>query len=194
MSIESNSRDSQPALPTLVLRLADLSKRTPTDVLLTPDAAQRGAVADVLGIPAIRKLRFEGTLSPEGKTDWRLDARLGATVVQECVATLDPVTTRIDEPIVRRYLADLPTPEAGEVEMPEDDTLEGLPATLDIAAVMIEALALALPPYPRSDAAEVAEFTVTEPGKTPMTQADLRPFAGLAALRGSLGKAEDTEK
>jgi len=194
MSIESNSRDSQPALPTLVLRLADLSKRTPTDILLTPDAAQRGSVADVLGIPAIRKFRFEGTLSPEGKTDWRLDARLGATVVQECVATLDPVTTRIDEPIVRRYLADLPTPEAGEVEMPEDDTLEGLPAMLDISAVMIEALALALPPYPRSDAAEVAEFTVTEPGKTPMTQADLRPFASLAALRGTLGKPEDTKK
>jgi hypothetical protein len=59
---------------------------------------------------------------------------------------------------------------------------------------MIEALALALPPYPRSDSAEVAEFTVTEPGKTPMTQADLRPFAGLAALKGTLGKAQDGDE
>lgn len=186
MSIEPDSRDGKIALPQLILRLSDLPKRSPTKVSLTPDASQRGAVADVLGILALRKLRFEGTLLPEGKTDWRLDGRLGATVVQECVATLAPVTTRIDEPVVRRYLADITVPEAGEVEMPEDDTLEALPAALDIADVMIEALALALPPYPRSDAAEISEFTVTEPGKTPMTQADLRPFAGLAGLRETL--------
>lgn len=197
MSIEPDSRDGKIALPQLVLRLSDLSKRSPTKVSLTPDASQRGAVADVLGILALRKLRFEGTLLPEGKTDWRLDGRLGATVVQECVATLAPVTTRIDEPVVRRYLADITEPEAGEVEMPEDDTLEALPDAIDIAAVMIEALALALPPYPRSDAAEIAEYTVTEPGKTPMTQADLRPFAGLAGLRETLddkdGSKDDSD-
>jgi hypothetical protein len=44
----------------------------------------------------VRKLRFIGTLEPEGAQDWRLTADLGATVVQPCVVTLAPVTTRLE--------------------------------------------------------------------------------------------------
>ena len=35
--------------------------------------------------------------------------------------------------------------------MPEDDTIEKLGREIDLAAVMIEALSLALPLYPRAD-------------------------------------------
>jgi len=173
-------------LPRRQIRLSDLSNRKASDILLEPDAAERAAIADVLGIPAIRKLRFEARLVPLGQRDWRLEARLGATVVQDCVVTLAPVTTRIDEDVTRSYLAQLPEIDAAEIEMPEDDTLEALPETLDLAAVMIEALALALPPYPRAADADVAEAVFTEPGKAPLRDEDVRPFAGLAGLRDSL--------
>lgn len=175
-----------PDLPSHTIRLADLTARTATDILLEPDAGARAALASALGIPAIRKLRFDARLAPRGKRDWVLRADLGATVVQDCVATLAPVTTRIDETVTRSYLADYATPEGGEVEMPEDDTAEPLPDSLELYDVLHEALALALPPFPRADGAEPAVTAVTEPGKTPMTDDDARPFAGLAGLRDRL--------
>ena len=174
------------ALPRHVLRLADLPHNGARPFDIAPDAAGCRAVADTLGINAVRKLRFAGTLTPEGRTDWRLTAQLGATVVQDCVVTLDPVTTRIEEEVLRVYRADIEPPAMGEIEMPEDDTEEALPAELDIAAVMIEALALALPPYPRKADAAPLDVVVTEPGKAPMTREEARPFAGLAALRAKL--------
>lgn len=178
-------------LPHQILRLSDLATAKSTPFDLSPSATERAAVAASLGIPHVRKLRFSGEIAPLGKTDWRLTAALGATVVQDCVVTLDPVTTRIDETLERSYLADIPDIDAAEVEMPEDDTVEPLPATLDVAAVMIEALSLALPAFPKADGADLGRISVTEPGKTAMTDDEAKPFAGLAALRDGL-KKDDT--
>ncbi|MBI1418307.1 MAG: DUF177 domain-containing protein [Limimaricola sp.] len=183
-----------PELPQEIVRLSDLQGRTARPFTLVPDAAGRAAVANALGIIALRKLRFEGELLPEGRRDWRLVADLGATVVQECGVTLAPVTTRIDENILRRYLAgaESVTLEAGaEIEMPDDDTVEPLPGTLDLGAVMIEALALALPPFPRAPDAELGTLSATPPGAAPLDDAAEKPFAGLAALRNKLDKEGD---
>jgi uncharacterized metal-binding protein YceD (DUF177 family) len=160
-------------------------------VALEPDAEAREAAAAELGLLALRKLRLTGELVPEGREDWRLDARLGATVVQPCVVTLAPVTTRIDVDITRHYSADFVEPEADEAEMPEDDTTEPLPERLDLSAVMLEALALALPDYPRAEGAELAERQFAGPGVAPMTDEDAKPLAGLAALRDRLKPEED---
>ena len=180
-------------LPQAIVRLADLSARKPTSFDLAPDAAARAAVAADLGIPEVRKLTFRGTLRPMSRSDWVLEADLGATVVQECVVTLAPVTTRIDEPVRRVYAAELPDLGAGEVEMPEDDTVEPLPAAVDLAHVMIEALALALPPFPRAEGVALGAQVYTEPGQTPMTDDDARPFAGLGALRDKLARDDDAD-
>ncbi|MEL6685167.1 MAG: DUF177 domain-containing protein [Pseudomonadota bacterium] len=177
-----------PPLPKSHLRLADLATRKPTVFELVPTADERKAVAEALSIVGIKKLRFAGELVPQGRTDWVMSADLGATVVQNCVVTLDPVTTRIDEAVARSYVADLPEIAASEVEMPDDDTVEALPETLDLAAVMTEALSLALPPYPRSEGADLSNAVFAEPGVTPMTDDDAKPFAGLGALRESLEK------
>lgn len=128
-------------LPRQPLRLAPPAPRQPIPFDLRPEAPARAALADVLGIDAIRKLSFAGRLTPVGRHDWTLEARLGATVVQPCVVTLAPVTTRIDESVTRRYMAELPEPAPGETEMPEDD-VEDLPTTLDLWDVLAESLAL----------------------------------------------------
>lgn len=173
------------------IRPADLPAGGTREIALRPDAPARAALAEALGINAVRKLSFTGRLLPEGQKDWRLEARLGATVVQPCVVTLAPVTTRIDEDVIRRYLAEMPDlPQSAEVEMPEDDSAEPLPEVLDAGAVMAEALALALPAYPRAPEADLGEAVFTEPGKAPMTDADARPFAGLAALKDKLEKPD----
>lgn len=173
-----------------VLRLADLPSRKRTRFTLTPDAAGRAELAGELGILLIRKLSFSGDMIPVGRKDWRLEAKLGATVQQACVVTLEPVTTRLDETITRSYTAEFDVPGGSEVEMPEDETTDPLPETLDLAEVMAEALALALPAYPRAAGAETGTAVFTEPGKAAMTDEDARPFAGLADLRDSLIKKD----
>lgn len=174
------------------LRFADLPNRADTTFAIEPDAAQRAEIAESLGIPAIRKLRFNGLIRAEGKHDWVLFADLGATVVQDCVITLEPVTTRIDQKIKRTYLSDIEDPLIGEVEMPEDDTVEELPTTLNLVDVMTEALALALPDFPRADGAELGEVIFTEPGVAPMRDEDTRPFAGLSSLKDALEKKDES--
>jgi uncharacterized metal-binding protein YceD (DUF177 family) len=171
-----------------LIRLSRLDGRTRTPVRLEPDASARAAVAERLGLTALRKLRFEGELVPEGRTDWRLEARLGATIVQPCVVTLAPVTTRIDTAVSRSYRAAMPAlPEGDEIEMPEDDTEEPLPEVLDLGAVMEEALALCVPLYPRAEGAELGEAIYAAPGLEPMRDDDAKPFASLADLKKRMG-------
>lgn len=180
-------------LPSHIVRFAELPTRKRSHFTIEPDAAARAALAQTLGILTLRKIRFEGEMIPLGKHDWRIDAHLGATVQQACVVTLEPVTTRIEEDVRRTYTAQFDIPEAAEIEIPEDDTTDPLPETLDLIEVMLEALALALPPYPRKNGAEVGASVFTEPGKAAMTDEDARPFAGLAALRDSLENKGDDD-
>lgn len=175
------------------LRLADLSGRKPTRFTLAPDAAARAAIGADLGLTDLPALRFSGELAPRGRRDWQLAARLQAEVVQPCVATLAPVHSVIDEAVERLYVADLTEPEGDEVEMP-DDRIEPLPAVLDLAEVMVEALALALPLYPRAAEAGAGDAQAAAPGVTPLRDEDLRPLAGLKdLLRARGGAAEDSD-
>ena len=177
--------------PKTALRVVDLSQTAPTRFDLRPDAATMTALAQELDLSGLRKLRFEGEITAQGKRDWRLRAHLGATVTQPCVVTLEPVTTRIETDIARLYLARYEDPDGEEAEMPEDDTVEPVPDTLDLEALMAESLALALPDYPRKDGAHLGEAIYSAPGIDPMRDEDARPFAGLAGLRDALKNDDD---
>lgn len=173
------------------LRISALPARKPTRFDLAPDAATRAAMAAALGITALPAFRFKGELTPQGRSDWRLSARLEARVEQPCIVTLAPVITDITEEVRRSYLADLPDPTGDEIEMPEDDTQDPLPEVIDAGGVAIEALALALPEWPRAPGAALGEAVFAAPGVAPLRDEDLRPFAGLASLAGKLAKPED---
>ena len=159
------------------------SVRERTSFSLEPDADARAELAQRLGIRGVRKLKLKGHLSPDGAQDLKLDARLGATVQQDCIATGNPVTTRIEEQVTRLYVHDLPVPEGDEIEMPADENADPLPTTLDLEEVLAEALALALPPWPRVEGTDPVSVSVSEPGKSPMTDDEARPFAALKALQ-----------
>ncbi|PWE33963.1 hypothetical protein DDZ14_02020 [Maritimibacter sp. 55A14] len=168
------------------LRPGELATRRETPFRVEPDAAARAAMADELDVLNLAKLRLEGSLGPSGRRDWLLRAQLGATVTQACVVTLAPVTTRIDVPVRRLYLAQMEDPGSGEVEMPEDDTREPLPEEIDLEALMLEALALAIPPYPRAEGAALDQAIFAPRGAEPLTDEAMRPFAGLAGLKKKL--------
>ncbi|MEM7521832.1 MAG: DUF177 domain-containing protein [Pseudomonadota bacterium] len=170
------------------LRVSDLSQSGSNGFELRPDEAARTEMAAALDLLGLRKLAFAGEIKAWGATDWVLTARLGATVVQPCVVTLEPVTTRIDKTVTRRFIHDYATPEEPEAEMPEDETIEALGAWIDPALIMAEALALALPDYPRAEGAELGAAVFTQPGSDAMTDADARPFASLADFKAKLEK------
>ena len=168
------------------VRMAELTGSRRRSFDLVPDADARAGLAQDLGLLSLSRLRFSGELHPHGRSDVALDARLEASGDQACVVTLAPVPFALDVPVRRVYVADMPVPEGDEVEMPEDDTREPLPEVVDLDSVLAEALALVLPDYPRAPGAELGQAVYAEPGTAPLTDEALRPFAGLAALKGKL--------
>ncbi|HBZ44427.1 MAG TPA: hypothetical protein DEO85_10310 [Maritimibacter sp.] len=173
------------------LKVSELDHSRPHDIAVTLDEAAATSLAARLGIDGARKVRLTGKLSPVGRADWRFDGEVGATVIQPCVVSLAPVTTRVDAPVERTWVRDMPEITADEAESPDDVTQEPLGREIDIGEVLAEAVALNLPDYPRSDDAELEQTDFTEPGKDPMTDADAKPFAGLAGLRDQLAAKEE---
>lgn len=164
------------------LRVAHLNPRAANDFALRPGPEARAAIAAELDLLQLPQLEFQGRITAEGGDGWLLQGRLRARVVQPCVVTLAPVSTRLDEDIRRRYSPHLAAPESDEVEMP-DETLEPLGQFIDLSAVMIEALALALPEYPRANG---AELSAAAPEEAPDDRR--RPFEGLDQLLKASGR------
>ena len=180
-------------LPSLPFKVAAIAGRNATHVKFAPTAAARAAIAADLGLLSLPQLLFDGEIRPAGKRDLILTGRLTALAIQPCSVTLEPVKTRVDEAVTRKYLADYVVADGEEVEIPEDDTQEPMGEVIDAAAVAMEALALALPLYPRAPGVELGEVGVAPEGAEPLRDADLKPFAGLAALMGKVTKPENSE-
>ena len=178
-------------------RTGGLSPRKPTRFSYRPDAGDKAALADDLGLIALHRLELTGEIRPAGRDELVLEATLTAVVDQACSVTLAPVPAQVSELFRRRYVAGLESPDGEEVEMPEDDSVEPMPEVIDLAEIAAEALALALPLYPRAPGAEFAQGLHAAEGVTPLTDADLKPFAGLQGLaaklaaQGKAGSGED---
>lgn len=182
------SSPSEPAPEVEIIRLADLPQRKDHAVSLKPQGTRLTDMAEALGLLDLRKATLMGRLVPVGRKDWDLLARIGATATQACVTTLAPVKTRIDEDLILKFRADLPDLEtAGEIEVPEDDAVEPLPDEIDLWSILLEAVSLALPLYPRAEGSELAQTDFAAPGVTPLRDEDTKPFAGLAHLKRTLG-------
>ncbi len=170
------------ARPSLPFAVTAIAGRSSTHVRFAPDAATRKVIAQALGLLALPQMQFNGDIRPSGKRDMVLSGKLLALAVQPCSVTLEPVRTRIAEQVTRHYVADMKLPEGDETPIPEDDTLEPLGEVIDAAQVAIEALALALPLYPRAPGVELGAAVAAPPGAEPLQDAGLKPFAGLAKL------------
>lgn len=177
-----------PGVPTQILPVAQLMAKRRTGLRFTPDADQRRAVAKVLGLLDLPAFSFEAEVEPQGR-DLVLTGRLVAHAVQACIVTLAPVPARINQPVQRRYLSDWQAPEGDEAEIPEDDTIEPMPVSIDLAGVAIEALALALPEYPRAKGAALGAHEFPPPGASDDAETR-KPLADLAALLAK--KASET--
>ncbi|MEO1239910.1 MAG: hypothetical protein AAFW64_09750, partial [Pseudomonadota bacterium] len=58
-----------------------------------PDAEARAALVHAFDLQSLKKIRLEGRMIPEGQSDWRLEAKLGADQVQ--CATAGPFSVSL---------------------------------------------------------------------------------------------------
>ena len=167
-----------------VIELRQLRDLDAFDFDIAPDPREAEALARLLDARAVRKLRFaRPPHAARRAAAGSSTAELGATVVQSCVVTLDPVTTRIDQPVRRTFLPETAArgPEI-VVDPEEDDEIEPLADRIDLGLR-----------GDRGAGAGAARLSAQagrhlRAGETaPPDESEPKPFAALAALRGKIG-------
>lgn len=153
----------------------------------TAEPAEREALAARLGLLGLDYL--EGDVAVKrirGGTVLRVTGHLSARATQECVATLEPLTTEVDEDFAENFALAEPGKDHAEVLIdPEsEEEVEPLSPELldggafDLGELLVQLLAERLDPYPRHPDAgpEGGEW-----GPTDVEQEETRkPFAELA--------------
>ena len=151
---------------------------------LVADLDECTAIADRLGLLRLDRLDAHAVLARDGQKV-RATGRVKASLEQSCVATGDPVPAHVDEAFNILFL---PEPKAGqtedEIELGAGD-LDAMfhdGSAIELGSAIVDSLALALDPYPRSAGADAA---LKEAGV--LSEEEAGPFAALAALREKLG-------
>ena len=90
------------------------------------------------------------------------------------------INIALDE--LRPFLKD----DGGDVELELDENLEPLTNSLDLSSIALEAIALALPDYPRSNNAEYVTRSIGIDDQTAAEKNSQNPFAILNTLKEKL--------
>lgn len=152
---------------------------------LAADESTRAALARAAGLRSLTRLTASFDLTRRG-SGLHVAGEVNASVGQNCVVTLEPIESDLNEPIDLVFASDVaPTiaNEKGEAtfEFSEDDPPETLVGgAVDLGAIATEFLLLAIDPYPRKEGA------VFEPKIAGDTSTS--PFAALASLKKENGK------
>lgn len=174
-------RDPPWTLPVAVAEIPEAGRRFD----LAPDARTRANIANVAAVLALPRLKAEFELTRQGRDGVRVVGSVSATVEQNCVVTLEPMQSEVEEAIDLVFAPPRPAPENAAANEPKvlGEDLEILrDGVVDLGAVATEFLILGIDPYPRKPGA------VFEAPNTEEKAAD-RPFAALAALKkGSPGQ------
>ena len=151
-------------------------------------AEERLALALHLDIPAVERFEADVLVKSWRAEGVKITGRLTADVVQSDVVTLEPLKQAVEEEIELVFLpehsrlARMVQPQDGELHLdPEGDDI---PETyvgdrIEFGAVLAEALALGLDPYPRAENASFASFD-TDPDPD---GGKISPFASLQKLK-----------
>ena len=152
---------------------------------LVADDAVRAATAKLASLRDLPRLDASFDVTPHGRSGLRVSGRVGATVGQMCVVTLEPIENEIEEPIdlVFEPADAVPGGTPGNESEDEDGPEPLVGGTIDLGAIATEFLLLAVDPYPRKPDAEFQSAVAGEPAA--------HPFAALAALKKGRGGEAD---
>ena len=152
---------------------------------LLADEAVREAVARVAELRDLPRFEAHFDVTRRGAGGLHVAGRVSATVGQNCVVTLDPLTNEVAEKVDLVFLPqEHPMRPAGyddendkepyEVKWNDPEPLVG--SGVDLGAIAIEFLILGLDPYPRK-----ADAVFDPPSDAPSEES---PFAALGRLKG----------
>ncbi len=168
--------------PFAVDRLAARGGETAV-VVRAESAADRATIAARLRIPEVAALVVAWTLRPISGGVIEAEGVLSASVVQDCVVTLEP----FEAPVAERFaVLFVPAGDGAEAEGDDDpDAPDIIPyrgRVIDLGEASVEQLALALDPFPRIPGAAFAG-EAGDPEEDEEPGAKVSPFAALAARR-----------
>jgi uncharacterized metal-binding protein YceD (DUF177 family) len=158
-------------------------------VVLTPAGDVLARIARALDLPSLESLEARYELARNGERV-KLEGRIRASLHQTCIVTLDAFPVSLDVPVKLDFAPEAELiaaaqrreerEEKGEIDLeillneedPPEPIVDGM---IDLGAITVEFLALALDPYPRKPGASFD----TELG----TSKEESPFAALAKLK-----------
>jgi uncharacterized metal-binding protein YceD (DUF177 family) len=157
----------------------------PVSLELAAGEADLAAIARHLGVASLEALTARYALSRNGERV-KLDGEIRARLHQSCVVTLQPFPVALTVPVKLDFAPEAEAAAAAaraddeeidiEVLLNEEDPPEPIvDGHIDLGAVTLEFLALALDPYPRKPGASFAEPAPEETAES--------PFAALARLK-----------
>lgn len=165
---------------------------------LSPDAAQLPLIAQRLGVESLESLRASLSLSKnKGGVMVHVTGTLWAEIVQNCVVTLEPIKSKIQEDfeawfadqdhvilfekaqrdvLTKREMMDLPILEEKEDPEPLED------GKVNIGELVVQYLCLAVNPYPHKEGLECENDSVPV-SKASQDSLQPNPFAALKNWR-----------
>ncbi|MCK4860484.1 MAG: DUF177 domain-containing protein [Rhodobacteraceae bacterium] len=175
-----------------IVRVSSLNNTVDFEFDDVPTEDETNEMAALFDVVSIRKMRFQGVIAPFEDNGWLLEGKLGVSVSQNCVVTLERVRTRLDLDI-RRIFTPMADPDENEITLDasHNDEVEPLGKEIDLGLVAMEALALAIPEYPRVEGAELPESSFSPPETSDIEEEAPKPFAGLAALKEKLSNPDE---
>lgn len=166
-------------------RLQNVDTLPPRGLTLDLEATEneRRLLAEVLDIVAVDRLSASLTVTPWRKTGAKVVGTVVADVKQACVVTLDPVDEHIEETVEMKFLPEAEIEQIApdtEIELATYDPPEPMEGrNVDLGAVMAEAMALGLDPYPRKPGVEFTPFIEDDGSEDEAAN----PFAALNQLK-----------
>ena len=151
---------------------------------LAPDEQTRAAIAKAIGVRALPRLVATFDVTPRGRDGLHVEGHVSATVGQNCVVTLDPLESEVEEDVNVAFASQA---EKAENKVTDFDTESRDPpepledGAVDLGAIAIEFLTLGIDFYPRKPDAVFEPTRVEDPSA--------HPFAALSALKK--GKNEE---
>jgi uncharacterized metal-binding protein YceD (DUF177 family) len=129
-----------------------------SEIAIRTTAEERLAIAKDLGLMELQALEADLAANRDDEGRIQVTGNLRATVVQSCVVSLKPVVQAIDERFERHFA---PTDHAAagssvDIDPDTEDPPDGFGEEgIDLGAVVVEQLILAIDPYPRAEDAEL---------------------------------------
>ncbi len=151
---------------------------------VAPDAAACAELAKILKVEAVEAMQASLTVTPL-RGGIRALGHLKARIVQASVVSFEPVVQEIDEAIDRVFLPqsseNVPTPGSEVfVDLEDDDFPDHIDGPeVDLSALLIETIALAIDPYPRRPGESLQSLGLEVDAEA------AGPFAALTKLKKS---------